>query len=69
MAIIPQRILNTYNTDLPSRGGAEALYKDGDFVVRLVGCETDPTRSCEAEFEAMKVKLGAQKIRDGLKGG
>lgn len=69
LALIPQRTLNTYNTDIASRGGADALYQDGDFVVRLVGCNTDAARSCEAEFEAMRVKLGARKMREGLKGG
>ncbi|KAI4234053.1 MAG: hypothetical protein LQ349_004026 [Xanthoria aureola] len=69
LALIPQRTLNTYNTDIASRGGADALYQDGDFVVRLVGCDTDAARSCEGEFEAMRVKLGAQKMREGLKGG
>lgn len=69
LALIPQRTLNTYNTNIASRGGADALYQDGDFVVRLVGCDTDAARSCEGEFEAMRVKLGARKMREGLKGG
>ncbi|KAL8850418.1 MAG: hypothetical protein Q9221_004650 [Calogaya cf. arnoldii] len=66
LAIIPQRLLNTYNTDIPSRGGAAALYKEGDFVVRLVGCDTDPNRNCEKEFESMRVKIGSG---EGGKGG
>ena len=45
------------------------MYKEGDFVVRLVGCETDPNRNCEREFEDMRVKKGAQVMREGLKSG
>ena len=33
------------------------MYKDGDFIVRLVGCESDPSRNCEAEFDAWKGKV------------
>ncbi|KAL8993630.1 MAG: hypothetical protein Q9169_006205 [Polycauliona sp. 2 TL-2023] len=51
LALLPQNLLNSYNTDIPSRGGAAAIYKDGDFIVRLVGCDTDPNRNCEGEFE------------------
>ncbi|KAL8722433.1 MAG: hypothetical protein Q9181_007490 [Wetmoreana brouardii] len=51
LALIPQRLLNSYNVDIASRGGKDAMYKDGDFVVRLVACEADPNRNCEKEFE------------------
>ena len=68
MALIPQRLLNTYNIDMASRGGAKAVYKEGDFVVRMVGCETDPARNCEREFEDMRVVKGAQIMREGVKG-
>ncbi len=27
------------------------MYKEGDFIVRLVGCELDVARNCEKEFE------------------
>ena len=27
------------------------MYKDGEFVVRLVGCELDSSRYCEKEFD------------------
>ncbi|KAL9627813.1 MAG: hypothetical protein Q9204_006315 [Flavoplaca sp. TL-2023a] len=69
MALIPQRLLNTYNIDIASRGGGKAVYKEGDFVVRMVGCETDPARNCEREFEDMRVVKGAQIMREGVKGG
>ncbi|KAL8683546.1 MAG: hypothetical protein Q9186_000458 [Xanthomendoza sp. 1 TL-2023] len=57
LALIPQRLLNTYNIDLASRGGKEAMYKDGDFIVRLVGCESDANRNCEKEFDEFYSKL------------
>ena len=57
LALIPHRLLNTYNVDIASRGGKDNLYKEGDFVVRLVGCETDPKRSCEDEFDEFYQRL------------
>ncbi|KAL8914715.1 MAG: hypothetical protein Q9171_000728 [Xanthocarpia ochracea] len=57
LALIPHRLLNTYNVDIASRGGKDNLYKEGDFVVRLVGCETDPKRSCEDEFDEFYRRL------------
>ena len=51
LALIPQKILNAYGVDIPSRGGKDAMYREGDFIVRLVGCELDVTRNCEREFE------------------
>ncbi|KAL8697443.1 MAG: hypothetical protein Q9201_007127 [Fulgogasparrea decipioides] len=59
LALIPQRLLNSYNVDIASRGGKDAMYKDGEFIVRLVGCEADPNRNCEKEFEAYYDKLKA----------
>ncbi|KAL8726840.1 MAG: hypothetical protein Q9166_006456 [cf. Caloplaca sp. 2 TL-2023] len=57
LAIIPQRLLNTYNVDIASRGGKDAMYKEGDFVIRLVGCENDQNRNCEKEFDEYYQKL------------
>ncbi|KAL8827448.1 MAG: hypothetical protein Q9170_007014 [Blastenia crenularia] len=51
LALVPQRLLNSYSVDISSRGGKEVMYKDGDFLVRLVGCELDDNRDCEEEFE------------------
>ncbi|KAL8626465.1 hypothetical protein Q9189_007833 [Teloschistes chrysophthalmus] len=60
LALIPQRALNAYNVDIASRGGRDAMYKDGDFVVRLVGCESDSSggggRDCEREFDEVAGK-------------
>lgn len=38
------------------------MYKEGDFVVRLVGCESDQNRNCEGEFDEYYNKL---KQKDG----
>ncbi|KAL9608240.1 MAG: hypothetical protein Q9167_006909 [Letrouitia subvulpina] len=51
LALVPLRVMNSYGVEITSRGGKEVMYKDGDFVVRLVGCEADPNRSCEKEFD------------------
>ena len=51
LALIPQRILNSYSVNIESRGGSEVTYKEGDFVVRAVGCERDRQRNCEAEMD------------------
>ncbi|KAL9601969.1 MAG: hypothetical protein Q9219_002193 [cf. Caloplaca sp. 3 TL-2023] len=51
LALVPQRLLNSYGIDISSRGGKNVMHKDGDFVVRLVGCELDQNRNCEKEFE------------------
>ncbi|KAL8783471.1 MAG: hypothetical protein Q9213_004608 [Squamulea squamosa] len=62
LGLIPSRLLNTYNVDIASRGGKDVMYRDGDFVVRLVGCESDPNRSCEKEFDEFNSKLKDAKI-------
>lgn len=51
LALIPQNLINSYGVDIATRGGKEVMYKDGEFVVRLVGCELDSTRYCEKEFD------------------
>lgn len=43
LALIPQNIMNSYP------GTAVGAYKDGDFVIRLSGCDA-PKRDCEKEF-------------------
>ncbi|KAL8936167.1 MAG: hypothetical protein Q9211_004318 [Gyalolechia sp. 1 TL-2023] len=56
LALVPQRLLNSYNVDIASRGGKDVMYKDGDFVVRLVACELYQNRDCEKEFELYYIK-------------
>ena len=51
LAIVPQNILNSYGSDIPSRGGKEVMYKEGDFIVRFPNCELDANRDCEREIE------------------
>ena len=36
---------------MESRGGDEVTYKEGDFVVRAVGCELDKGRNCAEEMD------------------
>lgn len=50
LALIPQKLINAYGVDIPTRGGKEVMYKKGDFLVRLVGCELETQRNCETEF-------------------
>jgi len=51
LALIPQKLLNAYSMDISSRGGKDVMYKNGDFLVRLVGCELEASRNCEREFD------------------
>ena len=51
LALIQQTLINSYSIDVASRGGKEVVYKEGDFIVRLVGCELDAQRDCEKEME------------------
>ncbi|KAI9931327.1 hypothetical protein ASPWEDRAFT_166723 [Aspergillus wentii DTO 134E9] len=50
LALVPQRIINAYSRDSPG-AAVDGTYKDGDFVIRLLGCDSDPKRSCEKELE------------------
>lgn len=51
LALIPQRLINSYSVDIASRGGKKSMYGDDDFVIRLVGCELDKDRNCEREMD------------------
>ncbi|SLM33395.1 aspartate aminotransferase [Lasallia pustulata] len=68
MAIVPQNIMNSYGIDIPSRGGQEVMYKEGDFLVSFPGCEDDPNRSITEAFKAdsfdKKINLGVGAYRD-----
>lgn len=50
LALIPQRMLNSYSPDSP-QPGSNGVYKDGDFLVRMSACETTSKRDCEKELE------------------
>ncbi|MCJ1315592.1 hypothetical protein MMC15_000912, partial [Xylographa vitiligo] len=51
LSLIPQRILNSYTVKIESRGSDEVTYKEGDYVVRAVGCELDKSRDCANEMD------------------
>ena len=56
LALVPQRLLNSYNVDIASRGGNKAMYGDNDFIIRLVACELDANRDCEREMDTQYQK-------------
>lgn len=61
MAVVPQRVLNAYSKD--STGAAiDGTYKEGDLVLRFVGCDSDNQRSCEMEMEPF-YKLWLKKVK------
>lgn len=65
LALVPQKLLNSYNVDIKSRGGKEAMYKKGDFVIRMVGCDIDANRNCEREFNQYYDEWKLQLRKDG----
>lgn len=50
LALVPQRTINAYSRDSPD-AAADGTYRDGDFVIRFFGCDSDPKRSCETEMD------------------
>ena len=50
MAVVPQRTINAYSRD-SSNAAIDGTYQEGDLVLRLFGCDSDPKRSCESEME------------------
>lgn len=62
LALVPQRTINSYSKD--SNGASvDGVYKDGDFVIRFLGCDTDTKRSCEKEMEPY-YRLWAGKMKN-----
>ena len=58
MALVPQRVLNAY-TSIQGEG----MYKDGDFVANLHGCDLPGSgRDCEREAEPLVERLMALKL-------
>ncbi|OAX78517.1 hypothetical protein ACJ72_07176 [Emergomyces africanus] len=56
LALIPQRILNSYTTESNSLM-PDSLYNDGDFVVRFLGCDDPkPKKACEEQMEIFWTK-------------
>ncbi|PYI02219.1 hypothetical protein BO78DRAFT_464147 [Aspergillus sclerotiicarbonarius CBS 121057] len=62
LALVPQRIINSYSKD-SSGAAVDGVYKDGDFVIRFLGCDTDTKRSCEKELEPY-YRLWAGKLKN-----
>ena len=64
LALVPQRMINSYGVNIESRGGKEVMCQEGDFVVRLVGCDRDENRNCGREmdpwYQTWKVSLKAK---------
>ena len=50
LALVPQRTINAYSRDSQD-AAADGTYRDGDFVIRFIGCDSDPKRSCETEMD------------------
>ncbi|OJD23293.1 hypothetical protein ACJ73_05352 [Blastomyces percursus] len=56
LALIPQRILNSYTTDSPSLM-SDSLFNDGDFIARFLGCDAPkPKKTCEDQMEIFWTK-------------
>lgn len=51
LALIPQRILNSYTT-----GPAEGIYNEGDFIANFHGCQRDAARNCEEESQHLMIR-------------
>ena len=64
LALVPFRTMNTYNVEITTRGGKEMMYRKGDWLVRLVGCELDTNRDCEKEFNKQYDEYKLQRKKD-----
>lgn len=53
LALVPQRLLNSYIYDSSSYSSAEGTYQEGDFVANFHGCHRDPARNCEDEMSPL----------------
>ncbi|EGC43244.1 alpha-1,2 galactosyltransferase [Histoplasma capsulatum var. duboisii H88] len=51
LALIPQRIFNSYTTESPSLV-PDSLFNDGDFIIRFLGCDLPKAKkTCEEQME------------------
>lgn len=50
MALVPQRVLNSYSKDSPA-ASLNGTYEEGDFVIRFLGCDGGDAESCEKEMQ------------------
>ncbi|KAI9848254.1 MAG: hypothetical protein M1838_000610 [Thelocarpon superellum] len=51
LALVPQRILNSYSQHGTQDDGKAELYKPGDFVMNMAGCDTNIKRNCATELQ------------------
>ncbi|KAF2404964.1 alpha-1,2-galactosyltransferase gmh3 [Trichodelitschia bisporula] len=56
LALVPQKIMNSYTEKEASQAMANGEYKDGDFIINLGECDRSP-RSCEEEMQPYAEKL------------
>ncbi|KZF19942.1 glycosyltransferase family 34 protein [Xylona heveae TC161] len=59
LALVPQRLLNSYNADASGAGA----YKPGDFVINFPNCDMDGGKSCEEELEPYFIEWRTQKAQ------
>ncbi|KAL1589050.1 hypothetical protein WHR41_02190 [Cladosporium halotolerans] len=64
LALVPQRVLNSYTRDTGSSG--EGIYQEGDFVANFHGCARDAARNCEEEMKPLMSRW--RELRDGQRG-
>ncbi|KAF9888106.1 hypothetical protein FE257_009242 [Aspergillus nanangensis] len=62
LALVPQRIINAYSKE-SNGAGKDGSYKEGDFIIRFFGCDSDPKRNCEKELDPY-YNLWAKKLKN-----
>ncbi|KAI9804796.1 MAG: hypothetical protein M1825_001164 [Sarcosagium campestre] len=50
LALIPQKVMNSYSLDTSKDGKGTGLFEDRDFVIHFAGCAIDTKRNCEKEL-------------------
>ncbi|KAK5136329.1 hypothetical protein LTR08_003702 [Meristemomyces frigidus] len=64
MALVPQRVLNSYTRDSSSPQGnpGDGTYQEGDFVANFHGCARNAARDCEKEMGPLMARW--RELRD-----
>ncbi|KAI7660834.1 hypothetical protein KC318_g9827, partial [Hortaea werneckii] len=62
LALVPQKVLNSYTRDSGGSGSSDGLYSDGDFVANFHGCARDSGRNCEEEMDPLMTRW--RELRD-----
>ncbi|KAF2723980.1 glycosyltransferase family 34 protein [Polychaeton citri CBS 116435] len=63
LALIPQRVFNSYTYSSDKSGSSDTLYQEGDFVANFHGCQRDGTRNCEDEMRPLITRW--RELKDG----